>query len=133
MCSFHLCICIFIKGERKKNKLGDKPANVVRTSGGLGWLRFSYLFQLAALILIIGCLCPVYKDFTAMKRQIQEFQVKQEESERKITALDKDNIKLNSTMRLRDGSLQNQFLPGRFAPKPIFERDGSPRDGSLHL
>ena len=36
-------------------------------------------------------------------------------------------------LRLRDGSLQNQFLPGRFAPKPIFERDGSPRDGSLHL
>ena len=35
--------------------------------------------------------------------------------------------------RLRDGSLQNQFLPGRFAPKPFFERDGSPRDGSLHL
>ena len=34
---------------------------------------------------------------------------------------------------LRDGSLQNQFLPGRFAPEPFFERDGSPRDGSLHL
>ena len=34
-----------------------------------------------------------------MKRQIQEIQVKQEESERKITALEKDNIKLNSTMK----------------------------------
>ena len=34
---------------------------------------------------------------------------------------------------LRDGSLQNQFLPGRFAPKPFFEGDGSPRDGSLHF
>ena len=38
-----------------------------------------------------------------------------------------------SVLGLRDGSLQNQFLPGRFAPKPFFERDVSPRDGSLHL
>ena len=34
---------------------------------------------------------------------------------------------------LRDGSLQNQFLPGQFAPKLFLERVGSPRDGSRHL
>lgn len=67
-----------------ENKLQDKPTNVTVNygKGGPVLANMPSRFQIAAIVLFIGCLYPVYKHIMTM--------------EMKITSLEEDNIRLKA-------------------------------------